>query len=64
MTPDYDPETKIVLAMITVDAGTTSIISSKIKDIRSINSGGAGGAGIGSVGKYRQEFTSQTISYS
>ncbi|NCD07118.1 MAG: hypothetical protein EOL97_13450, partial [Spirochaetia bacterium] len=61
MTPDYDPETKVVLAMITVDAGTTSIISSKIKDIRSINSGGAGGgAGIGSVGKYRQEFTSQT----
>jgi len=58
-TPDYDPETYIVLAIITIVNTTTTITSNEIKDIRILNQGGAGGAG-GSFDRYVEDFTSQT----
>jgi hypothetical protein len=53
-TPDYDPESYVVLARVFVDDLATSIPQSKITDIRVINSG------VGSFGKYVTSVSNQT----
>ena len=63
LTPDFNPETHIVLAMIEVRPGVTEIVSSDILDLRTLNIGGAGGGSVsGAVGlqKYTHDFTTET----
>jgi len=59
MTPDYDPDTYIVLAMVTVATGTTTITDDEIKDVRILNVGGSGSGG-GTFGRDVTSFTAQT----
>ncbi len=63
LTPDYDPDSYIVLAMVEVKPGVSEIISADILDLRTLNIGGAGGSGsTTSVGlqKYTETFTGET----
>lgn len=58
-TPDYDPETYIIVALVFARSNSLSILTADILDNRVLNVGGSGSGG-GSFLRHIEEFTSQT----
>lgn len=59
--PDYDPDSYVVVGLLTIPDNITSVASGNIKDIRVENvGGGGGGSSGGALSRHLETFTSQT----
>lgn len=60
MTPDYDVDSYIILAIVKIIPSQTTIETTNIRDIRILNEGGGSSGSGGGINRFKEDFTTQT----